>query len=107
MSDAMRDAEVLARAVGRGEARALGDYREERDAAAIGLFEVTDRIAALDWSTDEVKALHHRLSKEMNVGVEMIRGWDDVAAGYPEIPTYPVMSRVSSSTREDSVGARS
>lgn len=73
MTDAMRDAEILARTIVAGGN--LAAYQEARDAAADGLFEVTDAIASLEWSNEEVKALHHRLSKEMNVGVEVIRGW--------------------------------
>lgn len=76
MTDALRDAELLARAIAAGGDQALVEYQEARDAAAAGLFEVTDAIASLTWSNEEVKALHHRLSKEMNVGVDVVRSWD-------------------------------
>lgn len=81
ISDALRDAELLARAVVRGGEEALQEYEATRDAVARGLLEVTDRIASLDWEVEEVKALHHQLSREMNAGVELIRGWDAAPAG--------------------------
>jgi len=80
ITDALRDAELLARAVAGGTEGALAAYQEERDGVARGLLGVTDRIASLDWSTEEVKALHHDLNREMNAGVAVIRAWDAEAA---------------------------
>lgn len=76
ITDALRDAELLARALAGGTDSALADYQRVRDGVAVGLMEVTDRIAALDWSTDEVRKLHHRLNREMNAGLDLIRGWE-------------------------------
>lgn len=76
ITDALRDAELLARAALQGTEAAFRDYHGTRNAVAEGLFEVTDRIASLAWTGDEVKALHHRLNREMNLGVEVIRSWD-------------------------------
>jgi len=73
ISDALRDAELLAVALASGRDGAMEEYQEARDAAARGLMDVTDAIASLDWSMDEVKALHQALSREMNVGVETVR----------------------------------
>lgn len=75
ISDALRDAELLVRAVSRGSSDAFGDYQEARDTVARGLLEVTDAIASLTWSLAEVQALHRRLNREMNAGVELIRSW--------------------------------
>jgi hypothetical protein len=47
---------------------------------------VTDRIASLDWTTDEVKALHHRLSRAMNAGTDLIEGWDGDAISTVHAP---------------------
>jgi 2-polyprenyl-6-methoxyphenol hydroxylase-like FAD-dependent oxidoreductase len=79
ISDALRDAELLSRAVSRGSDAALADYQVARDGTARGLMEVTDRIASLTWSMDEVQVLHQQLSREMNVALELIRGFDGEA----------------------------
>lgn len=82
ITDALRDAELLARAVVEGRTLAedadepLGRYTAERDRIARGLMEVTDRIASLAWDGDEVKALHRRLSDEMKLDLETIRSFD-------------------------------
>ncbi|MCI5075897.1 NAD(P)/FAD-dependent oxidoreductase [Oricola sp.] len=64
ITDALRDAEILARAVASGPS-GLARYQETRDALSRGMFDVTERIASLDWSMDEVKRLHFRLNKVM------------------------------------------
>lgn len=76
ITDALRDAELLSRAVVEGTDGSLRRYQEERDAVARGLMDVTDRIASLSWSTREVKALHRELSDEMKPGLELIRRFD-------------------------------
>jgi flavin-dependent dehydrogenase len=65
ISDALRDAELLARAVVAGREEALAEYEAARDALSIRLFELTDRIASLEWDNTELKALHQALSDEM------------------------------------------
>jgi flavin-dependent dehydrogenase len=65
ISDALRDAELLARAVERGGDDALAGYEVSRDALSTRLFEVTDRIASAEWDPTELKALHQALSEEM------------------------------------------
>jgi 2-polyprenyl-6-methoxyphenol hydroxylase-like FAD-dependent oxidoreductase len=84
ISDALRDAELLARAVVRGSDEALADYQTTRDELSLGLFEVTDAIASFDWSIDEVKRLHIDLSREMNREVEaMVRMHDEPEVAGP------------------------
>ncbi|MBX3269094.1 MAG: FAD-dependent monooxygenase [Sandaracinaceae bacterium] len=61
---ALRDATLLARALLTGTDRALADYARERDALSLGLFEVTARIASLEWSLDELRELHRAFSAE-------------------------------------------
>ncbi len=65
ISDALRDAELLARAVEAGRDAALADYEAARDALSTGLLEVTDQIASLEWDNAELKSLHLTLSDEM------------------------------------------
>ena len=74
ITDALRDAEILARAVLDGRPGALAGYQYDRDALAADLFAVTERIAALDWSLDEIKALHLELNRVMKHEQEWMAG---------------------------------
>jgi len=76
ISDAMRDAELLARAVGRGSDGALADYQSTRDELSRELFEITDTIAAFEWDLERLKPLHLQLSKTMNNEVEALLSLD-------------------------------
>jgi flavin-dependent dehydrogenase len=69
ISDALRDAELLARAVARGTEEALAAYQAARDDISGELFEITDRIATFAWDLEEVQNLHRRLSRTMNAEV--------------------------------------
>jgi 2-polyprenyl-6-methoxyphenol hydroxylase-like FAD-dependent oxidoreductase len=65
ISDAFRDAELLAAAVAEGGQAALSRYQEARDELCGGIFDVTDAIAAFDWDMAALAQLHQRLSAEM------------------------------------------
>jgi menaquinone-9 beta-reductase len=65
ITDALRDADLLARAVAAGSDDALAGYQAERDELSRGLFDVTDTIAGFSWNMEELRALHLRLSDEM------------------------------------------
>ena len=65
ITDALRDAELLARAVIRGTAAAVAEYDATRQDLSQQLFEVTDRIASFDWTDDELQGLHRAFSREM------------------------------------------
>jgi 2-polyprenyl-6-methoxyphenol hydroxylase-like FAD-dependent oxidoreductase len=65
ITDALRDAELLARAVAEGSEDALADYQTTRDELALELFNVTDAIASFEWDLPAVKKLHISLSDEM------------------------------------------
>jgi flavin-dependent dehydrogenase len=77
ISDALRDAELVARAAGRGTDAAMAEYERSRDELSAGLFEATDRIASCAWDVGELKALHHALSDEMKREVTAILGLDE------------------------------
>ncbi len=77
ITDALRDAEILARAV---EDDDLDGYQEARDGLARELMEITDRIAALDWSLEEVKDLHLDLSRAMKREVAWMLARDQATA---------------------------
>jgi flavin-dependent dehydrogenase len=76
ITDALRDAELLARAVLRGSEEALAEYQSTRDDLSWKLFEVTDTIAGFEWGLDSLKQLHLDLSKTMNAEVEALLGLD-------------------------------
>jgi flavin-dependent dehydrogenase len=74
ITDALRDAELLARAILDGRPRALEAYQHERDALSWQLFHITDAIASFRWSLDEVKTLHARLSASMRAEGDYMAG---------------------------------
>lgn len=73
ITDALRDAELLARAVARGSERALAEYQATRDGIARGMMELSDEIASFSWNLEEAKVLHLELSRRMNAEVELLR----------------------------------
>ncbi|HSQ60260.1 MAG TPA: NAD(P)/FAD-dependent oxidoreductase [Acidobacteriota bacterium] len=75
MTDGLRDAELLARAVVRGGARALRDYQRQRDGLAREMLEITDEVASFAWEMDDLKRLHHRLSRHMAREQELLAGF--------------------------------
>lgn len=76
ITDALRDAELLARAVKRGSDEALAEYQSTRDELSWKLFDITDTIAGFEWDLDSLKPLHLELSKSMNGEVEALLGLD-------------------------------
>jgi 2-polyprenyl-6-methoxyphenol hydroxylase-like FAD-dependent oxidoreductase len=77
ITDALRDAELLSRAVTSGTDEAFAEYRATRNRLSRGLIEITDRIASLEWDLEEAKELHLRLSREMSAEAEAIAALDD------------------------------
>ena len=65
ITDALRDAELLARAVDRGTDDALAGYQSLRDELSMGLFRITDEIASFGWSMPRLQTLHKAMSEEM------------------------------------------
>jgi len=65
ITDALRDAELLARAILSGRSRALADYQNTRDALSRPLFEATDAIASFARTLDEIKSRHADLSASL------------------------------------------
>jgi 2-polyprenyl-6-methoxyphenol hydroxylase-like FAD-dependent oxidoreductase len=78
ITDALRDAELLANAVIAGTDAALAEYQSERDAFAVEFLDLSDEIASFDWDMDRLKALHIRLSKLMNRECDLVRSFDAV-----------------------------
>jgi menaquinone-9 beta-reductase len=84
ITDALRDAELLARAIEAGGDEALAGYEVRRDILSRELFDVTDRIASVAWDTGELKALHQALSGEMKNEVTALVAIHGQAAERPE-----------------------
>jgi len=84
ISDALRDAGYLARAVIRGTESAFAAYQSTRDELSLELFEITDAIAAFDWDLETLKLLHRRLSVAMNREVEALVALDRAPSGDAE-----------------------
>jgi len=72
ITDALRDAEVLADAIDDGSDEALAAYQQQRDAASLDLFEATDAIASFSWNLGEVRLLHEALAKAMSREVKQL-----------------------------------
>jgi 2-polyprenyl-6-methoxyphenol hydroxylase-like FAD-dependent oxidoreductase len=79
ISDALRDAELLANALTEAlenpanEKEALAEYERIRDEVSHDLFDVTEKIAAYAWTLDDLKVILSDLSKAMGPEVELIK----------------------------------
>jgi flavin-dependent dehydrogenase len=82
ITDALRDAELLSRAVvatvidGDDEAQALAAYQATRDRLAEDLWVTTDAIASYDWDATEIGALLMQVSAAMQDEVEHLAALD-------------------------------
>ena len=78
LTDALRDAELMARAVSGGLGDdgslddALEDYQITRDRLSVPLFDVVDRIASQQWDDTEIAHLLLRLSSAMTEEIEAL-----------------------------------
>ena len=73
ITDALRDAELLARAVVDG---GVTDYQHERDRLSHHLFGVVDELAAFDWDAEQVRNLLLSLSASMIDEIETLGALD-------------------------------
>lgn len=89
MSDALRDAELLARALhatltGQApEAEALAEYERVRDDLSIALFDITARVASFDWDLEQLQGQHRLLSKEMQREARFLSSLDSDLVASP------------------------
>ena len=80
ITDALRDARALAHALLVGSDAALRSYQVDRDALSLPLFALTDRIASLNWSMNDVRALHMNLHQIMRAEQTAVLGPDQKRA---------------------------
>ncbi len=90
MTDALRDAEILAAklvesmAGGRPEAVAFARYQATRDRLSKEHFAATEDVAAYDWDIDEVEALLRRVNSAMTDEVQYLQ----------TLPSHPRRQRI-------------
>jgi 2-polyprenyl-6-methoxyphenol hydroxylase-like FAD-dependent oxidoreductase len=77
ITDALRDAELLARAIMAGTAEALAGYERQRNDLSRRLFELTDEIASFAWTDDALQSLHREFSAEMSREVRALAALPD------------------------------
>lgn len=83
ITDALRDAELLARAVVQGTTAALADYETTRHDLSRRLFEVTDDIASFAWTDAELQSLHRAFSGEMSREVRALAALEPFTCRLP------------------------
>ena len=66
ITDALRDAELLSRAILAGTESALASYQAVRDELSQRLFEITDEIASFEPSMARLRVLHRMMSDAMS-----------------------------------------
>lgn len=64
ITNALRDADILARTIADGAS--LACYQTARDDLSTRFFEISDRVASLDWDIPTVQRYHQMMSQEMN-----------------------------------------
>jgi 2-polyprenyl-6-methoxyphenol hydroxylase-like FAD-dependent oxidoreductase len=86
ITDALRDAELLTRAVldaprgGRAQLNALDDYERTRDRLSEPLFDITERIASYSWDLAELRWRLRELSNAMRPEVDALLAFDQISA---------------------------
>ena len=82
ITDALRDAELLARAIeaslsGKAsEANAFANYQQTRDRLSAELFTVIEEVAGFGWDLTEIRRLLVAASKAMKDEIEMLMSFD-------------------------------
>ena len=66
ITDALRDAELLARAAMAGTTAAMDQYEATRLDLSRRLFEITDEVASFEYTDERLQALHREFSREMS-----------------------------------------
>ena len=82
MTDALRDAELLAGAAVRGSARRVRRLSAQREALSRALFEITDAIASFAWNLDTLRQWHLELNTAMKHEVEHIAGLSPLGTSF-------------------------
>jgi flavin-dependent dehydrogenase len=84
ITDAFRDAELLARAIVSGGAGAFAEYEAARYQLSRTLFDITDEIASLAWTEDRLQSLHRAFSAEMSREVRALAALEAFTCSWPQ-----------------------
>jgi flavin-dependent dehydrogenase len=71
ISDALRDAELLAQAAAAGTDQAFAHYAAVRDELSLPLFEATDAIASFEWDLETLRRHHQALNRAMKREIKL------------------------------------
>jgi flavin-dependent dehydrogenase len=83
ITDAFRDAELLARAVILDTSSAFANYETMRHDLSRRLFDATDAIASLTWTDAQLQALHRAFSAEMSREVSVLAALEPLTCQLP------------------------
>lgn len=78
LTDALRDAELLARAIGSGHESSLHSYETTRDMLSARFFAATERVASFGWDLEALKEHHRVMSDAMKTEVAALVALDEV-----------------------------
>ena len=78
ITNALRDAQLLARTILEGSS--LAEYQAARDDLSLEFFELSDRIASFDWDIPTVQQYHRMMSGEMGREEEALAALTEVRA---------------------------
>jgi 2-polyprenyl-6-methoxyphenol hydroxylase-like FAD-dependent oxidoreductase len=90
ITDALRDAELLSRAVAGASAAAFAEFETIRHELSHRLFEVTDQIASFDWTVPELQSLHRAFSAEMSRETRVLASLEPPSCLSPLASARPV-----------------
>lgn len=107
MTDALRDAELLARAIASGLDAgdadlpgALADYQHTRERLSRPMFEVVEQLASMSWDRTLVQQLLRTLASTMVEEVEML----EALPPWPHLPVLPAAAAPAGTTPRVPVG---
>ena len=83
ITDALRDAELLARAVLAGTTTAMEQFEATRLELSRRLFEITDEIASFGYSDGQLQSLHREFSREMSREVRALAALEPLSCLSP------------------------
>jgi flavin-dependent dehydrogenase len=83
ITDALRDAELLARAVMTGTEAAMDQFEATRLELSRRLFEITDEIASFECSDARLQSLHREFSREMSREVRALAALEPFPCASP------------------------
>jgi flavin-dependent dehydrogenase len=90
ITDALRDAELLARAAISGAEAEFDEYEAMRHELSHKLFEVTDQIASFQWTESELQSLHRDFSAEMSRETRVLASLEPVSCLSALASVHPV-----------------